>query len=552
MSMKTNLWMTLILAALPAVAPIPAASSDRVEQLIDRIVGNEQELMQQLREFNPVLETYLQEVERGADPASEQASDHYLIGKLTVGEGVSHSGFLASPAFRKNGAVVFFPDGFAQMVIMDAYDFNRETYGFEYVRREFLGEVRTLVFNVGPKEEKTVGKFIGRIWVEDRDYRIVRFNGTYTFSKASSLFFHFDSWRLNVAPGVWMPAFVYIEDANLSGKGETKVRFRGQTRIWGYQTPRSGKLQELTDILIEADNPVDDRSESKHITPVESQRFWQRQAETNVLDRLESSGLLAPKGGVDDVLNTVVNNLIVTNDISLDVHCRVLLTTPLETFSIGQAIVISRGLLDVLPDEASLAMVISDELAHIALGHQTETRYAFSDQTMFEDEEILNQLRLSRPEEEIEAAGEKALEILKNSPYVDKLANAGLFLKALANRSPYLPNLIEANLGNKLANGDTLLRLSDLASQAPELKEHEIEQIAALPLGSRVELNPWNNEIRLIETKPVALLSARDKMPFEVSPFVIHLTRFKPADRTTPPTKEQKTTPPETQTTENR
>ncbi len=275
MSMKTNLRTTLMLVTLGSLALIPAASSDRVEQLIDRIVSNEQELMQRLREFNPVLETYLQEVERGADPASEQASDHYLIGKLKLDEGVSHTGFLASPGFRKNGTVVFFPDGFAQMVIMDAYEFNRETYSFDYVRREFLGEVRTLVFDVGPKKEDTVGKFVGRIWVEDRDYRIVRFNGTYSFSKASSLFFHFDSWRVNVAPGVWMPAFVYIEDANLSGKGATKVRFRGQTRIWGYQTPRSGKLQELTDILIEADNPVDDQSESKHITPVESHRFWQ-------------------------------------------------------------------------------------------------------------------------------------------------------------------------------------------------------------------------------------------------------------------------------------
>ena len=489
MSMKTNLRTTLMLATLAVVASTSAASSDRVEQLIDRIVSNEQELMQRLREFNPVLETYLQEVERGADPASEQASDHYLIGKLKLDEGVSHSGFLASPGFRNNGTVVFFPDGFAQMVIMDAYEFNRETYSFDYMRREFLGEVRTLVFDVGPKKEDTVGKFVGRIWVEDRDYRIVRFNGTYTFSRESSLFFHFDSWRINVAPGTWMPAFVYIEDANLSGGGATKVRFRGQTRIWGYQTPRSGKLQELTDILIEADNPVDDRSESKHITPIESHRFWQRQAEANVLDRLESSGLLAPPGEVDQVLNTVVNNLIVTNDISLDVNCRVLLTTPLETFSIGQAIVISRGLIDVLPDEASLAMVLSDELAHIVLGHQTDTRYAFSDQTMFEDEEILNQLRLSRSEEEIEAAGEKALEILKNSPYADKLANAGLLLKALASRAAYLPNLIEANLGNKLASGDTLLRLSGLATDAPELKEDEIEQIAALPpwLAGRAE-----------------------------------------------------------------
>ena len=68
MSMKTNLRTTLMLVTLAVVASTSAASSDRVEQLIDRIVSNEQELMQRLREFNPVLETYLQEVERGGGP----------------------------------------------------------------------------------------------------------------------------------------------------------------------------------------------------------------------------------------------------------------------------------------------------------------------------------------------------------------------------------------------------------------------------------------------------------------------------------------------------
>jgi predicted Zn-dependent protease len=148
--------------------------------------------------------------------------------------------------------------------------------------------------------------------------------------------------------------------------------------------------------------------------------------------------LLAPAGEVDKVLDTVVQNLIVTNGIQLDIRCRVLLTTPLETFSIGQAIVISRGLLDVLPDEASLAMVLSAELAHIVLGHRTETMYAFSDQTMFADEEILERLRLSRTPEEMAAASRQAVEILARSPYREKLSNAGLFLKALAGRAPVL------------------------------------------------------------------------------------------------------------------
>jgi len=46
---------------------------------------------------------------------------------------------------------------------------------------------------------------------------------------------------------------------------------------------------------------------------------------------------------VDEVLNTVVNNLIVSANLGIEAHCRVLLTTPIETFSLGHTIVISRG-----------------------------------------------------------------------------------------------------------------------------------------------------------------------------------------------------------------
>ena len=69
--------------------------------------------------------------------------------------------------------------GFAQMVVLDS-DFQKKYYDFTFVRREFLGELRCLVIDVHPKEGQKTARFLGRIWVEDQDYNIVRFNGTYS------------------------------------------------------------------------------------------------------------------------------------------------------------------------------------------------------------------------------------------------------------------------------------------------------------------------------------------------------------------------------------
>jgi hypothetical protein len=228
---------------------------------------------------------------------------------------------------------------------------------------------------------------------------------------------------------------------------------------------------------------------------------------------------------VDDLLNTVVNNLIVSAKLNVEAHCRVLLTTPLETFSVGHTIVISRGLVDVLPDETSLALVLADELSHIALAHRTPTQFAFRNQTMLSDAEVLQRLHFERSPAELEAAGQKTIEIMRASPY-QKTANAGLFLKALASRRGMLPRLLAANLGNQLADPEALARLAEFTASAPELKENELEQIAALPLDSRIKLDPWRDQVTLVKTRPLELLSPREKMPFEIAPFILYLTRL--------------------------
>jgi len=217
----------------------------------------------------------------------------------------------------------------------------------------------------------------------------------------------------------------------------------------------------------------------------------------------------------------VTNNL----DIQPDVHCRVLLTTPLESFTIGHTIVMSRGMIDVLPDEAALAMILTHELAHIVLGHHLDTKLAFNDRMFFPDERTFERMDFARDRTEEEAADKKAMELLSNSPYKDKLGNAGLFLKAVQAEAPELKNLIRPHLGDSLLNGDAT-RMSVLMTSSPKFDPKKTDQIAALPLGGRVKVDPWSDQLELIKTKPVAITSASEKMPFEVTPFFPFLTRL--------------------------
>ena len=544
------IFLTLLLASPLNAADTPEAA---VDKLLDRIVEIEKTFLESIRSRTPLIETYIQETPDSAEAAARPGKDHYFLGRLRLAGTVYYqplverteaepahappkmaSRLRLRPAVPRSRPLSFLPRGFAQMAVIDLHDFSRATYSFEFVRREFLGEVRCLVFDVAPLNRQQPGKFLGRMWVEDRGNAIVRFNGTYVplpvpKGAIPELYFHFDSWRVNTNGAEWLPAQIYIEEEGGSPQvSAVTPRFKAQSRIWGYVAARPNRLDELTSILIESATPVNDQEAPKDISPLESQRSWERQAEENVLARLEKGGFLAPAGPVDEVLNTVVNNLLVSAKLAVEARCRVLLTTPMETFVVGNTIVISRGLIDVLPDEASLALALAGELSHIALGHRAQTQFAFTNQTMLSDPELLQRFRFRRSTEEMLAASKKTIEIMRASPY-QKTANAGLFLKALEAHRAALPRLLQANLGDQVADPDALRQLEEFAASAPALEEDKLEQIAALPLGSRVKLNPWTNAIELVKTRPLALLSTREKLPFAVTPFVLYLTRAAPA-----------------------
>ncbi len=540
MNMRTLTKNILVLllgacASMPALAdtpPAPAPDQPRtMDQVLDRVISNEQHLYGQMRNYSPLVETYIQNLKPDKDLGEVPAGDKYFLGRANFQKGVALVPLndTASKGKKVVGsignffsfAMQFLPDGFLQMIFIDTNGFDKQHYKFDYVRREFLGEVRCLVFDVTPSEKNNHGRFLGRIWVEDQDFHIVRFNGSYNGNGHSSWYFHFDSWRTNVQPGMWMPTFVYSEEKDLHYAVSKKLDFKAQTRLWGYNLSNSSKEEELSKILVET--PVtDDTKTANDLSPIQAQRSWDRQAEDNITDRLERIGLMAPKGEVDKVMDTVVNNLEVTNNIDVDpeVRCRVLMTSTLESFTVGHTIVLSRGLIDVLPDEASLATILAHELSHVVLGHRLDSQYAFFDQLLVDDKDTFRHFGFARTPEEEAAANAKAIQILNNSPYKNQLGNAGLFLQALDSRQKEIPNLISGHLGNRVA------QINDLKSMAPVDPKQNPQKIAALPLGGRVKIDPWNDKLELIKSKPIGTVAEREKMPFEVTPFMPYLTRF--------------------------
>ncbi len=517
----------------PSVQPAPVT----MDQVVNLFILREHGLMKMLSKRTPVVETYLQNLSSDPVLGPVPSDDHYFLGRLDMGETVDRKDYLKDDekesmqarllgGFHKLYRVEYQPVGFSWMVYADRSDFDREHYDFTYIRREFLGDVRCLVFDVKPKPKSGRGRFLGRVWVEDQDFNIVRLNGTYSQGVKNTYFFHMDSWRLNLIPGYWVPSYIYSEEGDFSAGAKNRIAFKAQTRIWGYDLKKGGKDDELTQIRV--DSVKDETASTQDASPLQAERVWQQQAEDNVVERLTSAGLLAPEGEVDKILQTVVNNLEVTNNIDLPrpVRTRVLLTAPLETFSVGNTIVISRGLIDVLPDEASLAAVLSHELAHIILGHNLGSQYAFNDRMLFSDDSTYQNLGFRHIPEEEAAADKKALELLKNSPYAQKLDNVGLFLKILQQRAGTMNALLTTHLGNPLASGGTVTRLSALETQGPALDVNKLDQIAALPLGGRIKINPWDDKAEMVKTSPVAITSARDKMPFEVTPFYPRLSRF--------------------------
>lgn len=549
-----KLWMTglavtlTVLTAQAAktpkyVAPVPLTPEQTA--LIQKALLQEKATVKAIQQHTPVVQTYIQNMRQDPLLYSVPESDQYMLGRVDFGKGFNNKAFETKSASRgffkgsfkylssltKAFDLSYSATGFMDMMFLDPVAFDQQHYDFSYVRREFLGSVRTVVFDVHPKPKTGAGRFFGRIWVEDQNGNIVRFNGSYTNGNNDEVtrYYHFDSWRLNVQPDVWLPAAIYVEET-LGGTGKKGTGFRGQTHFWGYSLKLPTRESDAESMTVE--NAQDQSENSQDVGPLSAKRQWVSQAEQNVLDRLVQAGLLAPPSDFDKVLETVTNNIIIGNKLNLpsDIHCRVILTSPLESLAIGNTILLSKGLVDVLPQEEDLAAVISFQLAHIVLGHHIDTRYAFNDRLLFPDEATLERINMNHSAADNTAAAKKASDLFNGSVYHDKSGSVSLFYQQLAVRTKQLPSLVTPRLGDSLIKADGTPWLSSFLTQGPKLDMANMDQPrAALPLGSHLKIDPWDDKVYWLNLKAETLLNPGDKMPFELAPVYFRLQRYQAA-----------------------
>src|SRR5665213_84857 len=162
--------------------------------MIDQASGHEKNVLQALQQRTPVVETYIQDFKPDTQLSAVPTGDHYFLGRVDFGKVIEDNRYQSAESKKAayKGSVMFVngltkafkieyvAQGFVQMLLLDANHFDREHYDFKFVRREFLGDVRTYLFDVAPRSGSGPGRFIGQVWIEDTGGNIVRFSGTYT------------------------------------------------------------------------------------------------------------------------------------------------------------------------------------------------------------------------------------------------------------------------------------------------------------------------------------------------------------------------------------
>ena len=529
--------------------------------LIDKAIVREKEVIKVVKERAPLVETYIQNMR--PDPVLLQVpeSDQHFLARVDFGKVINDDlykpnkgdfgGKKSKLSFFKNslGALggisgslhlTFHESGFVQMILMDSNDFDRQHYNFAFVRNDFLGNIPTAVFDVSPSSGKReFGRFYGRIWVETRDGNVVRFNGDFAGTiQTIKEFYHFDSWRTNVQPGLWLPTSFYVEESDPKSPSHT-LKFKAINHVWGYVLKVPDSNAENTSL--EVVNAQDVSNDAPDVSPLGAQRAWVQQAEDNVLDRLFQAGLIDAPSEFDKTLAALANNILVYNGIqtSRPIRVRTLLTEPLESLAIGNTILISKGLLDttaVITTDGAQQMgnlngLLAFQLAHIILGHRLDTKYAFSDRLLFPSTSVFQRIPMHHTDADNEEAAKEAMKLLDAKELAGGQQYFGLYLQQLQARLKGLPALNTPVIGDALIKSekDPTFWMQAVVNKGIKLDMKDLKQEAAMPLGSLLRFDPWTDQVIQLKYGFEPILNARDKMPFEVTPVYMKLTYYNPA-----------------------
>jgi hypothetical protein len=139
-----------------------------------------------------------------------------------------------------------------------------------------------------------------------------------------------------------------------------------------------------------------------------------------------------------------------------------------------------------------------------------------------------------------EAAAKKAMELLSAKELVDSQPYFALYLEQLKVRAKALKALNEPMIGDGLIKPgpDGVFWMQALVAKGEKLDNNNLKQQPAMPLSSFLRFDPWTDKLIPMHSSFEPILSAADKMPFEVEPVYLKLSYYKapapPADAASP------------------
>ena len=522
----------------------PAAyTATELDAMIDGAIERERQVIRGVNERTPMVETYIQHMK--ADPVLGEvpASDQHFLGRVEFGRisrdnsygsigDIGRSGFFKHSAsyIAELGRSLHLSSpggGFIQVLFMDANGFDRQHYDFRFVRTDFLYATRTAVFDVSPVAGiHSAGRFRGRIWVETRNNYVVRFNGNFEGEGSGARENdHLDSWRTNTQGELWLPASVYVESGDRHG-----LKFKATTQMWGY----SLKLPEPeSDVTIAG--AADESGDVSDLSPLAAQREWSRQAENSVVDRLFEAGLIDAPSEFDKTLEALANNILVYNNIFLPspIRCRVLLTQPLESLSVGSTIIISKSLLNTTgvgnadgeQQMGNLNAILAFQIAHIILGHRLDVKYAFNDRLLYPDSQF-SHIPMHHTDADNEAAARKAIQLLGAKELVGSQRYFGLYLQELQKNVRNLKALSQPLIGDGLvkSGSDPTFWLAALMDKAGKPEGSGAGQQDAGSLSGFLRSDAGSDQVFVVRGRNDPVLVAANAMPFEIVPVFIPLS----------------------------
>jgi len=250
-----------------------ALTQAQIDDIIRKVTAKETQFRRALYSYAFKRDALVQEIGMGGQVIGE----YHRVSEFTFddsGNRYEKIAFFPMPTFGGMTPEDLEDLGGVNPYALEAAKLNQ--YNFKYVGKERIDELDLFVFDVAPKitpdAKKTKERFfLGRIWVDDRDFQIVKTKGKGIPETKANKFPIVETYREQIDGKFWFPTYSYADDDLVFDNG-TDLRIRMRVKytdyIVGHGKVTITELEEVKPGSIQNETKSDNRPRPRG--PVES------------------------------------------------------------------------------------------------------------------------------------------------------------------------------------------------------------------------------------------------------------------------------------------